>query len=150
MKRLCSGVVKTKQFLLIGGWARTPCAGMITAKTNREAPMTAFSRGNIFSGLPATPQVDELSQVLAGDPGNGVRIERIVSRGHVTPENEWYDQTQHEWVVVLQGEATIAFQGEHDDIHLQPGDYVNIPAHCRHRVAWTRPDTDTVWLAVFL
>ncbi|MEX0741030.1 MAG: cupin domain-containing protein [Pseudohongiella sp.] len=111
--------------------------------------MTAFNSGNIFSGLPTAPQAEELSHMLAGNLVNGVKIERLVSRGHVTPEDEWYDQTQHEWVVVLEGEAIIAFQGEREDIHLGPGDYVNIPAHCRHRVAWTRPDTNTVWLAVF-
>lgn len=111
--------------------------------------MTEFNSGNMFSGLPTTPQPEELSHMLAGNLGNGVKIERIVSRGHVTPDNEWYDQTQHEWVMVLQGEAVIAFDGARDEIHLHPGDYLNIPAHCRHRVAWTTPDADTVWLAVF-
>ena len=87
--------------------------------------------------------------MLAGNLGNGVKIERIVSHGHATPDNEWYDQTQHEWVLVLQGEAIVAFDDGRSDIHLRPGDYINIPAHCRHRVAWTPPDTHTVWLAVF-
>lgn len=111
--------------------------------------MTEFSSGNIYSGLPATAQAQELSDMLAGTPGSGTRIERIVSRGHATPDNEWYDQDQHEWVLLLQGEAILAFDNERDDIRLQAGDYVTIPAHCRHRVAWTTPDTDTVWLAVF-
>lgn len=110
--------------------------------------MTEFNSGNIYSGLPATPQAQELTDCLAGQVG-GVTIERIVSRGHATPDHEWYDQARHEWVLVLQGEAIIAFDSERSDIHLRPGDFVNIPAHCRHRVAWTTPDTHTVWLAVF-
>lgn len=111
--------------------------------------MTAFNSGNIYTGLPATPQAQELSAILAGNARNGVKIERIVSHGHATPDNEWYDQSQHEWVLLLQGEAIIAFADERSDLHLRSGDYVNIPAHCRHRVAWTTPDSDTVWLAVF-
>ena len=31
---------------------------------------------------------------------------------------------------------------------MKPGDFVNIPAHKRHRVEWTTPDEPTVWLAV--
>ena len=31
-----------------------------------------------------------------------------------------------------------------------PGDWVWLPARCRHRVAWTDPDAPTVWLAVHL
>ncbi|MBC53497.1 MAG: cupin [Gammaproteobacteria bacterium] len=114
--------------------------------------MTEFNSGNLYSGLPTTPQAQELSDILAGQPGGeaeGATIERIVSRGHATPADEWYDQARHEWVLVLQGEAIIAFDDGRSDIHLRPGDYVNIPARCRHRVAWTTPDTDTVWLAVF-
>jgi cupin 2 domain-containing protein len=34
-------------------------------------------------------------------------------------------------------------------VHLSAGDYVNIEAHERHRVEWTREDIETVWLAVF-
>ena len=34
-------------------------------------------------------------------------------------------------------------------IHLKNGDYYNIPAHLKHRVAWTQDDVETIWLAVF-
>lgn len=33
---------------------------------------------------------------------------------------------------------------------MHPGDWAVLPAHCRHRVAWTAPDRETVWLAVHL
>ena len=32
---------------------------------------------------------------------------------------------------------------------LKPGDFVNIPAHRRHRVEWTTPNEPTIWLAIF-
>ena len=40
------------------------------------------------------------------------------------------------------------FEGDAKVIVLNPGDYINIPSHTRHRVEWTEPDTETVWLAV--
>ncbi len=76
------------------------------------------------------------------------RLERILSLGHVTPEGEWYDQEQNEWVAVLQGRARLAFEDQAEPIDLKPGDALLIPAHCRHRVAWTDPDQETIWLAL--
>jgi cupin 2 domain-containing protein len=87
---------------------------------------------------------DELVTSLL-DAGN-VRIERIVSRGHVSPKDFWYDQDQHEWVVVLKGSARLRFEDE--TLEMRPGDFVNIPAHKKHRVEWTTPDEPTIWLAV--
>jgi len=80
---------------------------------------------------------------------SSVRIERIVSRGHTTPSDEWYDQDEHEWVLVVKGEARIRFDENCREVHLRDGDYINIPAHQRHQVSWTAPDTETIWLAVF-
>ena len=77
------------------------------------------------------------------------RIERIISRGHSSPPDFWYDQAENEWVILLSGSARLQLENEADLLELGPGDYVNIPAHVRHRVAWTDPDRDTVWLAVF-
>jgi cupin 2 domain-containing protein len=76
-----------------------------------------------------------------------VKVERIVSRGHTTAPDTWYDQESHEWVLVLRGRAIVQFENE-DPIPLGPGDHLNIPAHRRHRVTWTDPDQATVWLAV--
>jgi len=69
------------------------------------------------------------------------------SLGHASPEGYWYDQDQHEWVVVLKGAARLRFEDE--TVEMRPGDFVNIPAHKKHRVEWTTPDEPTVWLAVF-
>ena len=78
----------------------------------------------------------------------GARLERIVSRGHRTPDGEWYDQEWDEWVVVLSGRATLLVEGEPEPIPLVPGDSLVLPAHVRHRVEWTDPAADTVWLAL--
>lgn len=77
---------------------------------------------------------------------NGVRIERIVSNGHASPDGFWYDQDRHEWVMLVTGAARLCFENE--TIEMKPGDHVNIPAHKRHRVDWTTPDEPTIWLAV--
>ncbi len=77
-----------------------------------------------------------------------VRIERIVSKGQTSPDSGWYDQEEHEWVMVMKGQATIAFENG-TSVTLAQGDYLNIPAHCKHKVSWTDPNRATVWLAVF-
>ena len=100
---------------------------------------------NLFAGIPHDlPQ--ELADELVVSPG--VRIERIVSRAHASPEGFWYDQDWPEWVMVLQGAAGLLFEGEAEPRKLGRGDHVLIPAHRRHRVAWTEAGCDTVWLAV--
>ncbi len=101
---------------------------------------------NLFADLPDTLP-EELIEVLANN--RHVRIERIVSTGHASPEGCWYDQEQTEWVVVLKGEAKLVFEGDEAAITMRPGDHVVIPAHRKHRVEWTTPDEPTVWLAVF-
>tara|TARA_R100000306_G_scaffold62535_1_gene72508 strand:+ start:200055 stop:200387 length:333 start_codon:yes stop_codon:yes gene_type:complete len=100
---------------------------------------------NFFEALPDVLDSEQFATVLNSP---GIRIERIVSQGHTSPAEGWYDQDEHEWVMVLQGGAVLAFENS-ADVRLAAGDYLNIPAHCRHRVAWTDPDQTTVWLAVF-
>jgi cupin 2 domain-containing protein len=91
-----------------------------------------------------TSYPEELTTVL--QEGHGVRIERIVSTGHRSPDGFWYDQDQAEWVLVLKGAARLQFEGRL--LEMRPGDFVSIPAHQKHRVAWTTPDEPTIWLAV--
>ncbi len=99
---------------------------------------------DVFAEIPADLP-EELFQTLLSAPG--VRIERIVSLGHASPEGFWYDQEWHEWVLLLRGAARLVFDGE-SPIDLRPGAFVNIPAHRRHRVEWTDPTQPTVWLAI--
>ncbi len=101
---------------------------------------------NLYSDLPASV-ADEVIDVLA--ESSQVRIERIVSMGQSSPKGFWYDQEQAEWVVVLKGEAKVLFEGDEEPQHLRAGDHLNIPARRRHRVEWTSPREQTIWLAVF-
>lgn len=98
---------------------------------------------NLFAGVPTNPPEEVFSPLYESA---GVRVERIVSHGHASPEGFWYDQPRAEWVVVLAGAARLRF--EDGAVDLGPGDAVTIPAHTRHRVEWTTPDRPTVWLAV--
>jgi cupin 2 domain-containing protein len=98
---------------------------------------------NLFADLPARLPAELFTTLL--DAG-AVRIERIVSHGHASPDGFWYDQDRAEWVVVLRGAARLRFESE--IVEVRPGDFVNIPAHVKHRVEWTTPDEPTVWLAV--
>jgi cupin 2 domain-containing protein len=103
--------------------------------------------GNIFANIPRQLPEELFATILKR---NHVHIERIISRGHVTPTGEWYEQTVDEWVMLLQGQATIVYEHDPVALTLTVGDYVLIPAHNRHRVEWTTPDMDTVWLAIHL
>ena len=80
--------------------------------------------------------------------GKNIRIERIISTGQTTPDDFWYDQAENEFVMVLQGEATILFEDNKEQF-LQTGDYINIPAHVKHRVTYTSSEPVCVWLAIF-
>jgi len=101
--------------------------------------------GSLFAGIPETlPQ--ELFETLLSAPS--FKLERIVSAGHATAAGEWYDQDRDEWVLVLRGCALLRFESEPVPLELAAGDYVLIPAHCRHRVEWTSGSEKTVWLAL--
>ncbi|MEN6374855.1 MAG: cupin domain-containing protein [Smithella sp.] len=103
-------------------------------------------KNNIFENIPGKLP-DELSAEIAS--GNKFKMERILSRRHHSPEGFWYNQDENEWVILLQGSAGLRFAGREELVVLRPGDYVLIPRHLRHRVEWTDPDQDTVWLALF-
>ena len=100
---------------------------------------------NIFSSLPKRSQQEVFQDILCTP---NIRIERIVSYGQSSPEQGWYDQDEAEWVMLLQGSAVLAF-ADGNEVELKAGDYLHLPAHCRHRVAMTAADQPTVWLAVF-
>jgi len=104
-----------------------------------------MEKKNLYSDLPS-PEKNEIFDVLA--LSQYVRIERILSKGRTTPAGEWYDQELNEFVILLKGRANVVFEGGYELYDLKPGDYINIPAHTRHRVEWTDDDTVTVWLAV--
>ncbi|MBC7855888.1 MAG: cupin domain-containing protein [Pirellulaceae bacterium] len=99
---------------------------------------------NLYAELPAHLP-DELVQTLFS--AVHLRIERIVSQGHASPPEFWFDQAEHEWVLLMQGAARLRFDDEL--VELKPGDFLNILAHRRHRVEWTATDQQTIWLAIY-
>lgn len=104
-----------------------------------------FDRGNLFTALPQPAPQEFMQTLIQAGP---VRIERIISRGHTTPEGQWFDQETAEWVVLLQGAASLRIENQGELLTMQPGDYIYLPAHLRHRVEWTDPEHDTIWLAI--
>lgn len=99
---------------------------------------------NLFGDVP-TVLPEELIQTLLSR--SDLRIERIVSMGHASPDGFWYDQEESEWVLLLAGAARLRFEDQ-EPIDLTPGMFVDIPAHRRHRVEWTEPGRPTIWLAI--
>ena len=71
------------------------------------------------------------------------RLERIVSRGHRSPEGFWYVRAAGAAHLQVERNGTV------ERIELRPGDHLDLPPHTRHRVAWTDPHHDTIWLALF-
>ena len=118
---------------------------------------------NLFSHLPKDLSSEVFETLVQG---SNLRIERIVSLGHSSQDNTWYDQDDHEWVILLQGKAAIRFADADgfdssyktdtsnktnltdNTVQLLPGDYINIPAHTKHRVEWTDASNTTIWLAI--
>jgi len=105
----------------------------------------SFPPKNLFQDIPGQLP-EELVEVIS--ESNNVRIERIVSKGHSSPDGFWYDQEENEFVVLLKGRAELLFEGEPEAVTMKPGDYVEIKAHVKHRVDWTDPEEETVWLAI--
>lgn len=100
---------------------------------------------NIFSEIPDSIP-DEIFQEIISS--RNCKIERIISKAHNTPEDKWYDQDKNEFVILLKGKAEISFQESDELIRLNPGDYINIPPHKKHRVEKTSSTEETIWLAV--
>ena len=94
---------------------------------------------NLFD-IPEQLPEQELTEILLTGK---TRIERIVSNGQTSG---WYDQSEDEWVCVLQGVGELTYaDGSKQRLH--EGDSVYLPAHCRHRVSYT--SKPCVWLCVF-
>jgi cupin 2 domain-containing protein len=101
--------------------------------------------GNLFDDVSRSVAQEQVSTLAASA---GVRIERIVSTGQASPPGFWYDQDRTEWVFLIAGSAGVLIEGETPPRVLHPGDYLELPAHVRHRVEWTDSGEPTIWLAV--
>ncbi|MEB3260645.1 MAG: Nif11 domain/cupin domain-containing protein [Cyanobacteriota bacterium] len=111
-----------------------------------EAPSDPSDPPSLLGGpLPASGT--ERVEVLLQTPG--FRLERIHSCAASTPADTWYDQSETEWVCLLQGQASLLFADEVTPRHLRTGDSVLISPGRRHRVLATDPPPGTIWLALF-
>ena len=100
---------------------------------------------SLFESIPSELPEELFDTISSNDY---VKIERIVSRGHASPEGFWYDQEHNEFVLVVRGSAGLKLENEDDIVVLKAGDYFNIEAHMKHRVEWTDSTCETIWLAV--
>jgi len=107
--------------------------------------MKPYKIANLFAAIPADIPA-EIFETLLETPS--CRLERILSRGQATPAGQWYDQEQGEWVILLRGRAGLRFAAADEVVELSAGDWLWLPAHCRHRVEWTSSDEPAVWLAL--
>ncbi|MCP4303778.1 MAG: cupin domain-containing protein [bacterium] len=123
-----------------------PTVPLIVADAGPKGSTQAGRGGNLFTGVSPDADQETLTDLLKQP---GLRIERIVSTGQASPPGFWYDQDWDEWVLVVSGSAGLQIEGAPEQT-LRPGDYVLLPAHTRHRVAWTDADAPTVWLAVHI
>lgn len=100
---------------------------------------------NIFDNIPSNIPEEIIETLIDSD---GRKVERIISKGHVSPKDFWYDQDKNEFVILLKGSAKLLFEND-EQIILSAGDYINIPAHKIHRVEWTDSKIETIWFAIF-
>lgn len=100
---------------------------------------------NLYANIPDKIPEEIFEDILRADK---FRIERIISKGHRSKKDFWYDQDENEFVLLLKGEAQLGFE-DGSKIDLKEGDYLIIPAHLKHRVERTSEETETIWLAVF-
>ncbi len=99
---------------------------------------------NIFNVTTEKIPDEIFDEIISGEH---FRLERIISDGQVSPAGFWYNQDQNEFVMLLSGAAKLIVEGGLT-YNLKPGDYINLPAHKKHRVEWTDPDRKTIWLAL--
>ena len=97
------------------------------------------TRGRLF-GPDRAPAQGETFDPIAHM--GGARIEQITSSA--LPDQAQYDQDHDEWVLLLDGRATMEVEGK--EVVLAQGEWLLLAAHIRHCVLRTEPGTR--WLAV--
>ena len=105
-----------------------------------------IKKKNIKTAIPKKLPLEFFEDILKT---KNFRFERIISKGHSSPKDFWYDQKENEWVYLVSGKAKLKFKDKDKPIELFPGDYIEIPAGVKHRVEWTDPTRKTIWLALY-
>jgi cupin 2 domain-containing protein len=99
---------------------------------------------NFLSDIPDIVTEEIFDEIISNQV---FKLERIISDGHASPENFWYDQDKNEFVLLISGTAEIQYD-DGQKFSMKKGDYFIIPAHQKHRVEWTDKHQKTVWLAL--
>ena len=102
-----------------------------------------IEKKNIFNQIPEFSEKEIFEDIILN---NILKIERIISYPGKIEDNKWYDQDNDEWVILLKGSATLEFENN-KLLQLNPGDYLFIPAHLKHKVKETNQYEPTIWLA---
>jgi len=100
---------------------------------------------NFFENIPDEIPEEILEKIISK---KNLKVERIISNGHSSPPNYWYDQNSNEFVLLLKGSAELLFENE-GKVFLKPGDYLIIPPHKKHRVENTDKSKKTIWLTIY-
>ena len=106
--------------------------------------MTAPRFGSLHEGAALEQGAESFVELARAGGG---RVERIASRAVM--DGAWYEQAWPEFVMLVAGSAALEL-ADGSRRELKPGDWALLPAQCRHRVAWTDPAVETLWLAVHL
>ena len=106
--------------------------------------MTAPRFGSLQEGAALDQGAESFVELACA---GGAHVERIAS--HAVSNGAWYEQAWPEFVLLVAGGAALEF-ADGATRELKPGDWALLPAQCRHRVAWTDPAGETLWLAVHL
>jgi len=99
---------------------------------------------NLLQNIPDQLPEERFETLVKTD---NIQIERIISKGHTSPKQGWHDQDRNEWVLVLKGAARLAFE-DGSEVNMGLGDSLEMKAHVKHKVVWTDPEWETVWVAV--
>ena len=100
---------------------------------------------NLFDDIPQELPEELFTPLLSK---SGLRIERIVSAGHKSEPNFWYNQEENEWIYLVEGSAELTFEAGRKH-RLKKGDTLLIPAHQKHQLTHTSTEPKCIWLAVF-
>ena len=119
--------------------------GRMLQKLNGHVSKEMLMKGTLLGDIPVELPEEIFDTICLSEK---VKIERIVSRGHASPTGFWYDQEKSEFILIVQGSAGLKIENEPDIVVLKTGDYLSIGAHVKHRVEWTDPACETIWLAV--
>lgn len=105
-----------------------------------------MSKENLFFIPNDWDKVDEYTEIIWQN--EHLRLERIISCGHTSPQGFWYEQEEDEWVTIIAGEGEITWDNG-EASYLKAGESIFIPRKKRHRVSYTSDNPLCIWLALF-